>query len=132
MCVGVGGAVLCRCVCVGPVDLFIPTPFTGALLGHGEGRARRRRRRIHTTLSTPSAVAFNGIAHSHLPHSQVLFSDLARDGLAAAVGARRLRFYQDASTAQEAITQTLQLDIRSVHQVPPLVFNHTLRVNPHS
>ena len=47
-------------------------------------------------------------------------SDLAGDEataqLAAAVAGHRMRFYADAETARTAIEQTLQLDIRSVHQ----------------
>ena len=48
--------------------------------------------------------------------AEVAFSDDAAAQLEEAVRARRLRFYADAPTARRAIEQTLQLDIRSVHQ----------------
>lgn len=48
--------------------------------------------------------------------AEVRFSEAAGGQLAAAVEAHALRFYTDAATARAAIEQTLQLDIRSVHQ----------------
>lgn len=48
--------------------------------------------------------------------AQVRFSEDASAQLAAAVAAQRLRFYKDVDTVCAAIEQTLQLDIRSVHQ----------------
>ena len=66
--------------------------------------------------------------HAHLPctspfssfHSHCQFTSpihISHAHLPFTTGFTR-RFYQEASTAQEAITQTLQLGIRSVRQVP--------------
>jgi hypothetical protein len=46
----------------------------------------------------------------------VHFSAEAAAAIAAAAEAGSLRFYQDAASAQQAIAQSLQLDIRSVFQ----------------
>ena len=48
--------------------------------------------------------------------AEVGFSQLADEQLVVAIAAGALKFYSDVSTARTAIVQTLQLDIRSVHQ----------------
>ena len=48
--------------------------------------------------------------------SEVRFSAHAEVQLATAASGGALRFYEDAAIARLAIEQTLQLDIRSVHQ----------------
>lgn len=48
--------------------------------------------------------------------ADVRFSEEADAALAAAVARRALRFYTDGQTLKAAIEQTLQLDIRTVHQ----------------
>jgi tRNA-Thr(GGU) m(6)t(6)A37 methyltransferase TsaA len=90
---------------LGGADLIDGTPILDIkpYLGHD----------VQRDASVPSWCE-NRYDASMLTH--VVFSDEAQAQLATAVKQGALRFYSDVATVTDAISQTLMLDIRSVHQ----------------